>query len=401
MAHQLLDTPAPQEVVTRDLLFDRDSDGTLAWTVRATTQSGLPVLALADSGEAPLGPSGPKVVCRHTTPKGLAHRWATRVVVGRADESSVRRHPDEVLAEWRRGSLLLDPASRHAISPDLVGGVEWVHGVRVLPLRTATLPPATHTNCLFVGERRALLVDPGSAEADEQLRLCEAIDRFVGRNGPLGAIFLTHHHADHVSGVPGLLRRFRLPVWAHPETASRVAFPVDRLIAPSATFEPLEGGPAGWEVAHTPGHAPGHLSLRRASDGAAVVGDMVASIGTILIDPSEGDVREYVTSLRSMAAQGIGVVHPAHGDPVFEGTERVLATAGHREWRETLVLAALRAGARSLAEVTAQAYAPNAVALGWLAARSTEAHLVALERAGVARRDEVGAWHPAAPGDPS
>ncbi|MCH7494106.1 cation:dicarboxylase symporter family transporter [bacterium] len=44
--------------------------------------------------------------------------------------------------------------------------------------------------------------------------------------------------------------------------------------------------PQRWRCLHTPGHAPGHLCLFEPSLKVLVVGDMVASVGTILIDPA-------------------------------------------------------------------------------------------------------------------
>jgi len=58
-----------------------------------------------------------------------------------------------------------------------VDGAPWI---RVLPVRTPTLPPATRTNCYIVGEAgRALAIDPATPHADEQARL----DEYVAREG--------------------------------------------------------------------------------------------------------------------------------------------------------------------------------------------------------------------------
>ena len=42
---------------------------------------------------------------------------------------------------------------------------------QLLPLRSRTLPPADHTNCVIVGGARALIIDPGSPYRSEQRRL--------------------------------------------------------------------------------------------------------------------------------------------------------------------------------------------------------------------------------------
>ena len=35
-------------------------------------------------------------------------------------------------------------------------------GITVVPLKSKTIPPATHTNCVIVGEDRLFVVDPGA-----------------------------------------------------------------------------------------------------------------------------------------------------------------------------------------------------------------------------------------------
>ena len=47
--------------------------------------------------------------------------------------------------------------------------------LRVVPVRTPTLPPATHTNAYVLGRRRLTIIDPASPWPDEQARLAEAL----------------------------------------------------------------------------------------------------------------------------------------------------------------------------------------------------------------------------------
>src|SRR5207249_8925613 len=123
------------------------------------------------------------------------------------------------------------------------------------------------------------------------------------------------HHLHHVAGAASPAARLGLRVWAHPETARLLAgrLAVDRLVEEG---ERLPFGPGGFAALHTPGHAPGHLVLLDERTRAAVVGDMVASVGTIIIDPPDGDMRLYLSSLERLRALDLRWLLPAHGEPI-------------------------------------------------------------------------------------
>src|SRR6266542_881763 len=97
--------------------------------------------------------------------------------------------------------------------PFELDGAPWI---RVVPLRTPTLPPATHTNCYIVGDaaRGVIVIDPASPYPEEQARLEAALagTRVI-------ELVLTHHHLDHVSGAQVLAERLGVGVAAHAETA--------------------------------------------------------------------------------------------------------------------------------------------------------------------------------------
>ena len=271
-----------------------------------------------------------------------------------------------------------------------VDGAPWI---RVLPVRTPTLPPATRTNCYIVGEAgRALAIDPATPHADEQARL----DEYVAREGiVLEAVVLTHHHVDHVGDAARLAAKHGVPVWAHRETAARVAgrVQISRMIDDG---ERLDVGPSGLRAVFTPGHAPGHLCFVDAAAKAIVAGDMVASVGTIIVEPADsGDMRLYLESLRRLRREvdgGATTLLPAHGPPIADGGARLDFYVAHRLEREGRVAAALGDAPATVAELVPPAYPDVAAALYPLAARSLLAHLYKLEYEGRARRHGDGRW---------
>jgi len=265
---------------------------------------------------------------------------------------------------------------------------EIAAGVRLLALRTPTLPPATATNTLVVGHRRLAVIEPATPYADEQAALDELLDALVGAGAEVAAILLTHHHQDHTGFATALRERTGAPIHAHALTAARLDFPVDVLIADGQEVA-LDDG-FSLVAMHTPGHAPGHLVFCERRTGLAYAGDLVAGTGTILIDPEDdGDMIAYLASLeRVAAAQPVALV-PAHG-PVLDDPQACLRRyRAHRLMREERVLAAIPAAWRAVSAVLADAYSDTPTALWPLAARSLEAHLRKLEVEGRVRRSGV------------
>ncbi|MGD8606659.1 MAG: MBL fold metallo-hydrolase, partial [Myxococcales bacterium] len=171
--------------------------------------------------------------------------------------------------------------------------------IQMLPVRTPTLPPATHTNTFVVGTGEAVLVEPATPYRDEQDVMVEWVQSTRLRGVEPVAILATHHHPDHVGGAVALRERLQLPLWVHAMTAKRLdgIVEVDRLIQDGERIE-LEGSvPTALTALHTPGHAPGHLCFIDAASGMMIAGDMVASVGTIIVEPTDGDMLLYIESL--------------------------------------------------------------------------------------------------------
>lgn len=247
-------------------------------------------------------------------------------------------------------------------------------GVERLSLRTPTLLPATETNTYFVtvGDH-FYVIEPASPYEPEQAALVSAIREKIRSGFSLRGMILTHHHGDHVGAAMRLRDEFDAPVIAHEHTRERLdgRVTVDHSLDEGATLFDGEV-----EVLHTPGHARGHLCLRERRGNWLIAGDMVASVGTILIDVEDGgDMREYLEQLERLAALVEGVVLPAHGAPIEEGADRLRYYVKHRLLREAKVLAALSEGWLSEDALVAKAYDDTPPSVWPIAARSAKAHL--------------------------
>lgn len=309
--------------------------------------------------------------------------------------------PARALARWQKGEILLHPPNLNAVRvlaregepslellrapPESARRIEFQGGLFLAALPTPTLPPATHTNAWVVPvEDGVAVIDPGAPDPAGQAPLLALLDALASEGSPPRAIWVTHLHPDHVGAVATVAARYRIPVRAHALAAGRL---------PGVSVEPVsEGDLLGGRflVLETPGHAREHLSFLDERSGALVCGDLVSTLSTIVIDPPEGDMAEYVRQLERVRALAPRTLYPAHGPPAPDAVARLDAYVAHRRERRGLVLSALAPGG-TLAEVTARAYADTPEVFHVVAARSCLASLLELRDEGRARED-AGRW---------
>ncbi|MCC7386300.1 MAG: MBL fold metallo-hydrolase [Deltaproteobacteria bacterium] len=319
---------------------------------------------------------------------------------------------EQILDRWRRLETLLaaptlaavealagapaDPARALADVAQRGSGLwmESISGIRQLPLLTPTLPPAQHTNCYLIGHQRLIAVDPATYDPSERARLLAELERLEARGAVLERVVLTHHHHDHIGSAEWLSAQRGVPIAAHPITRDLLA---DRLRVHETLVEgdvidlgsDAAGAPFQLGIWHTPGHAPGHLVLidRRPGSGAIVVGDMIAAVGTIIIDPPEGDMIAYLRELARLRDLGARIVFPAHGPGVLDGRAKLEQYIAHRRMREAKVEGALtRRSPATAEELLPDAYDDTPKSLYPIAARSCLAHLLKLCAEGRASR---------------
>jgi glyoxylase-like metal-dependent hydrolase (beta-lactamase superfamily II)/8-oxo-dGTP pyrophosphatase MutT (NUDIX family) len=320
---------------------------------------------------------------------------------------------------WRRAELLAAPPVVHAIRT-LAGGltedlterflsapeahrapiraIEFLPGFVCFPVRTPTKPPATTTNCWLVGAGDFVVIDPGSPYEDEQAALAGHVEGLLASGRKLKEIVLTHLHPDHVGGVEALRARLGggVKVAAHRLTAEplRGSVRVDRLIEDGELIELAGDPPLSLRAMHTPGHTRGHLSFYEGRTGALLTGDNVVGVGSVLIEPGEGSVRDYLATLeRYRALPRLVALFGGHGPAVGSPRAKVDEYISHRLRRERDILAAVRDGASDEGEVVARVYTDVHPKMHAMAARAVAAHLEKLEADGLVRREADGRVH--------
>ena len=313
--------------------------------------------------------------------------------------------PGDLLAEWERGEVLLPPVLPPHLRVLATGKmppaeelgrrlaqaneeqeschrIEFVPGIWMLPLRSQTLPPATHTNCWMPGGERFVVVDPGSADPEELERLYRVIRRRERDGSRAESIVLTHHHADHVAGARLLGEELDLPILAHEQTLAKL--PRLRRTETLAEGDRLDLGGLSLEIWHTPGHAPGHIALADLGHKVLIAGDLLSGVSTIVIDPADGSIEQYCESLRRVMRGGFRRLFPSHGPPLpARAAAKMLE---HREQRLEQVADALADEPLELGQIAAEAYADTPDAPGPLIELQTESMLLELARQGRAVR---------------
>ena len=289
-------------------------------------------------------------------------------------------------------SLEAAVAALAAAPPTGTHRIEFAPGVECLPLPTATLPPATHTNCYFLGDVGGdfVVVDP-AARCDEGLALLEdKVKRIQAGGGTIIATIFTHRHSDHIGDLGRISQMYTAPIWTHAETHKRIPpCETDRVLAEGDSFE-LNG--VTWSVTETSGHCPGMLCL--VSEAGIVSADNVVMVGTILVPSGEGDMRAYMADLARLDGLAPKLLFPGHGPVIANPTRLLNRYIRHRGARHAAVLEAVQ-GASSLDAIAKAAYADTPDAHPALKVDQTLAHLKALESEGRVVRSCDGHWSPA------
>lgn len=340
---------------------------------------------------------------RWVTPLGAPVRFDARFFVTEApadwvpdpDPREVARcwwsSPADALGALASGSLLMAPPTvemlqrlegcgsieelRDSLAGSPVGTQGNVISVRLSPLVHVVLAPnpgvmtGPGTNTYIVGQGPHCVIDP-AVDDEEYLAAIDAVAPDIS------CVVVTHRHPDHIGGVAALARR-GIPVLAFGEEA------IDGVVPrPLQDGEVLEVGGAVMRVLHCPGHAGDHLNLYLEGAASLFAGDNVLGEGTAVIAPPDGNMRNYLASLRRLRELHLDRIYPGHFRPLDGGTAVIDGYIRHREERRVSVIAALEAGASTVEEIVAVVYRDTPAHLHPVAAYQVMAMLEMLQEDG-------------------
>jgi len=142
------------------------------------------------------------------------------------------------------------------------------------------------------GARETAIVDPAWD--------VEAAQAAAGADGrSLTHALVSHHHFDHVNGLPQVLAGGGIRVFAHRADVPKLAPELQREVTPLAAGDAVEVGPLRVVAMHTPGHTPGSTCWH-AGDGL-FAGDTVFVNACGRCDLAGGDPEQMFQSLKRVS----------------------------------------------------------------------------------------------------
>lgn len=235
------------------------------------------------------------------------------------------------------------------------------------------------TGTYIVGQGQVAVIDPGPLLAPHLAAITAALS-----GERVTHILVTHTHMDHSPAAAPLKAATGAPTYGYGPHGSGAGVAVeeggDRDFVPDRLLRDgdlVQGD--GWtiEAVHTPGHTSNHLCFQLREEQALFCGDHVMGWSTTIVSPPDGDMRDYLASLRKLLARDDKIYWPTHGGPIRDPKPFVRSYIAHREAREAQILGCLNAGPLTIRDMVPMIYAKDVPAAMFpAAARSVLASVI-------------------------
>ncbi len=261
-----------------------------------------------------------------------------------------------------------------AFGPTMEPFTELRPGLRRLVAPNPSMMTGPGTNTYLFGTEEIAVLDPGPVIESH----LDTIQRIAA--APVRWVLVTHTHPDHSPAAAELARATGAELLGRPAPEGQhqdTTFVPDRVLEDGDRLETRE---FAIEAIRTPGHASNHVCYRHDASDWLFTGDHVIDGSTVVIDPPDGNMKQYIESLRRVRDLDCEALAPGHGE-IIRDPERVIDwIIDHRLEREAKIVVALKANPNlTPRELVPHVYKDVDKKLyGW-AERSLLAHLVKLE----------------------
>jgi len=236
------------------------------------------------------------------------------------------------------------------------------------------------TNTFIVGQGNVAVIDPGPDDEGHLAAILAAV-----RGETISHILVTHTHMDH-SPLAGKLsaatgaKTYASSSSSNPKVDSglRLDANIDSGFRPDVSLsdgDVIKGNGWALEAVFTPGHMSNHMSFCLKEERALLAGDHVMAWATTVVAPPEGNMGDYMASLRKLLKRDDSVYYPAHGPEKRDPLPLVRGILAHRKMREEAIYNRVKAGDRTVGEIVANIYADVDPRLHTAAGLSALAHL--------------------------
>ncbi len=234
------------------------------------------------------------------------------------------------------------------------------------------------TNTYLIGKEDITLIDPGP-------NIPEHIDKIlsVGKN-KIKRILVTHTHTDHSPAALPISKKLNIPMFGR--LVDRESQWEDETFIPDNVLshgDEILTDEYSLETIHTPGHASNHLCFYIKEIKCLLTGDHIMDGSTVVIAPPDGNMTEYINSLRLLEEYEINNFAPGHGNIMKEPTKTINSIIRHRLSRESKVFRCVEKKQNSnIDQLLLLVYDDVPEMLHPIAKMSLLAHLIKLEEDG-------------------
>lgn len=238
------------------------------------------------------------------------------------------------------------------------------------------------TNTYLLGGSSLVCIDPGP---DDDQHLVAILDAAEERGGRITNILLTHSHPDHRPLARRLATQTGATVHCFDPSAG------DEHAQKMSDGDVVRVDDLDLVAVYTPGHTRDHLCFLDPAARTLYSGDHILNGTTSVVHPGEGDMSDYLASLRRVQALQPLTILPGHGEQVDDAGALIDEYIAHRLEREAQVLAAAQGRpAFTPMDLVPAIYAAYPVDVYPLAAWTVQAHLDKLVRDGRIDRVDTG-----------